>query len=73
MVVGEIWGPGGYWAYFTETNDLFSTKKEGKIGTRKADGKLYDLQGNLIGAIASFNPLQPSGQAMERLVRLASP
>ena len=72
MVVAWISGTGGLWAYLTKTNDLFSTKTEEKIGTHKTDGKLHDLQDRLIGGLAKFKSLQPSGKAMERLTKLAS-
>jgi hypothetical protein len=70
MTKAWILGRDGMLARLADTDDLFCTNTGRKIGARNVeDGKLYDLQGRLIGALASIDPLRSNDKAMDRLVR----
>ncbi|MGA9823577.1 MAG: hypothetical protein WBQ53_01880 [Methylocystis sp.] len=74
MIRGEIWDrPNGrYLAYIDDSDNLISTKTGATIGTHK-DGKLYNLDNDLIGALVPISSSQTSveGQALDRLERSA--
>jgi hypothetical protein len=71
----EIWDrpDGRCWAWISKENEVFSTETEQKFAVLR-EGMLYDLQGQVIGALAPISSatidIEP-GSALEKFVNLA--